>query len=74
MSPRELQSTLHSSFDSGVITGLRPQIYDLFTGASNKADFNDHLLREFNKKVSVCGLPTGLYFAPFDGGLRYIGS
>lgn len=72
MSPRELQSTLHSTFDSGTITGLRPTIYDLSTGAVNKADFNDHLLREYNKKVENCGLPTGLYFAPFDGGLRVL--
>lgn len=73
MSPRQLQQKIHSTFDSGTITGLRPEVNSLRTGASNLADYRDHLLREYNKKADSLGLPTGLYFAPFDGGLRYLG-
>ncbi len=57
-----------------VFESFRTQIITFYNGAISKADFNDHLLREFNKKVRDLGLSSTLYFTPFDGGLRFIGS
>ena len=74
MGPRTLQQKLHSTFDRAVIIGLRPAIDALRIGASNLADFRDHLLREYNKKVYTLRLSAGLFFAPYDGGLRFLGS
>lgn len=76
MSPRQLQQQIHSTFSpSGAIwSGFKTDAVNLYIGASNYADFNDHLFREFNRKVRDLNLPTDLYFMPFDGGLRFIGT
>lgn len=76
MGPRELQNKIHSTFlTSGSIwSGFRSEIVALYGVASNYDDFDNHLLREFNKKVRDLALDTGMYFIPYDGGLRFIGS
>lgn len=76
MSPRILQQQIHSTFSaSGAVwDDFRTQIVDLYNSGTNHVDFNDHLMREFNKKVRDIGLSSDLYFVPYDGGLRFIGS
>jgi hypothetical protein len=39
---------------------------------TNTADINDHLVREFNRRVFNLGL-NSLLIVPFDGGFRYLG-
>ena len=75
MGPRELQQKIHSTFSTGEVVwdGFRSEIVDLYELASGYADFNDHLIREFNRKVYKIG-HTGLAFTPHDGGYRFIGS
>jgi hypothetical protein len=45
-------------------------MYDL---SDSKEDFNDHLIREYNRKIERLNQETGLYISPFDGGFRFIG-
>lgn len=75
--PRHLQSKIHSeaSVASDVWEAYRLEVISLWdNNPTNKSDFNDHLIREFNRKVFNFNLFTGLYFLPFDGGFRFIGS
>lgn len=74
MHPRLLQAEIHSDFStgSGVWVAYRTGIVAM-TGESHQ-DLNDHLIREFNKKIFDLGQPTGLYFVPNDAGLRFIGT
>jgi hypothetical protein len=74
MHPRLLQATIHSDFstDSGVWVDYRSEI-EALSGESHQ-DLNDHLIREFNRKIQDLGQPTGLYFIPNDAGFRFIGS
>jgi len=76
MSPRLLQQQIHSTFATGLATweGFRTDIINLYNSGTNYADFNDHLVREFNKKIRDFNFDSGLYFGPYDGGLRFIGS
>lgn len=76
MSPRTLQSQIHSSYEtgSGAWVAFRTGIVDLYNAASNKADYNDHLIREFNRKISILNQPTGLFIAPYDAGFRFTGT
>jgi hypothetical protein len=46
-------------------------MYDLST---SKVDFNDHLIREYNRKIDGLNQETGLYIVPFDAGFRFIGN
>lgn len=73
--PRRLQSQIHSNFStaSGTWTGFRAQITGFTGSIASKEDFNDHLIREYNKKIITLGQPTGLLFSPYDAGFRYIG-
>jgi hypothetical protein len=75
MSPRILQQKIHSTFstNAAVWEDFRTEITDLYNATTNRVDFNNHLLREFNKKVRDLNLSSDLYFTPFDGGLRFIG-
>jgi hypothetical protein len=76
MSPRILQGKIHSDFstDSSVWISYRAQIADLYAAATATDDFNDHLMREFNRKISILNQSTGLFFTPFDAGFRFVGS
>jgi uncharacterized protein YjbI with pentapeptide repeats len=74
--PRLLQSKFHSDFstDESVWNIYKEEIVDFFSGANDnsKEDYNDHVIREFNRKVINLGLTTGLLFAPFDAGYRFL--
>jgi hypothetical protein len=41
---------------------------------ANRADYRDHLVREFNRKISILNQPTGLFIRPFDDGFRFTGT
>jgi len=75
MGPRNLQSEIHSSYitGSGVWSDYRSQIKTMYDSSSSKEDFNDHLIREYNRKIDRLNQPSGLYITPFDGGFRFIG-
>ena len=73
--PRILQSEIHSNFslDTGVWNNYKTGIIDLYNNIQNKEDFNDHLIREYNRKIDRLNQPTGLFIGPYDAGFRYIG-
>lgn len=74
--PRHLQSKIHSDFSkaSGVWDTYKSEVISLWAnGPANKADFNDHLIREFNRKVIHLGF-NNLSFSPYDAGFRFLGS
>lgn len=75
MGPRYLQSQIHTDYATGsnVWSEYRSQIKSMYDSSSNKEDFNDHLIREYNRKIERLNQQTGLYIAPFDGGFRFIG-
>jgi hypothetical protein len=70
--PRQLQSIIHSERSnlSTVWANYRSEVNALLP--TNTADINDHLVREFNRRVFNLGLNSLLIF-PFDGGFRYLG-
>lgn len=74
MHPRLLQATIHSDFStsSGVWANYRSEIESL--ASESYQDLNDHLIREFNKKIRDLGQSSNLYFTPNDAGLRFLGS
>jgi hypothetical protein len=74
--PRILQSEIHSNFslDTGVWNNYKTGIIDLYNNIQNKEDFNDHLIREYNRKIDRLNQPTGLFIGPYDAGFRYIGN
>jgi hypothetical protein len=74
MQPRILQQKIHSTFSTNeeVWVSFRTEITNSYNSTTNRADFGNHVMREFNKKVRDLGLSSSLYFAPFDGGLRFI--
>jgi hypothetical protein len=74
--PRHLQSIIHSekSHSGSIWSGYNQEIIDLWNSSSAHADFNDHLIREYNRKIDLFNQPTGLFFAPYDAGYRFIGS
>jgi hypothetical protein len=76
MSARILQGKIHSDFSTGVSVwnAYKIQINELYASSSAVDDFNDHLIREFNRKISILNQPTGLFFSPFDAGFRFLGS
>ena len=74
--PRNLQAEIHSDYTTGLAiwSGYRGEIKSLYDAAISKEDFNDHLIREYNKKIERLNQPTGLYVSPFDGGGRFTGN
>jgi hypothetical protein len=75
MEPRYLQSLIHADYsnESNIWSSYRLQIKSIYESSSSKADFNDHLIREYNKKIDRLNQSTSLYILPFDGGFRFIG-
>lgn len=73
MHPRLLQNEIHENFStgSGVWIAFQTGIESLYE--ESHQDLNDHLIREFNKKIRDLGQPSGLYFIPNDAGLRFLG-
>ncbi len=72
----DLKSEIHSDYTTGLATwsGYRGEIKSLYDAATSKEDFNDHLIREYNRKIERLNQPTGLYVSPFDAGRRFTGS
>lgn len=75
MSARVLQQKIHSDFSTGqaVWDAYKTEINDLYNADPNIADFHNHVMREFNRKINVLGISSGLYFSPYDAGFRFIG-
>jgi len=73
--PRFQQAEIHSLVNpsSGDMTGYRATITGLYPLFDTKDDFNDHVLREFNRVAHVSGW-TGMMFSPYDDGFRYVGT
>ena len=76
MGPRFLQSKIHSDYSTGSAnwSEYRDQIKALYDASVSKMDFNDHLIREYNRKIDRLNQEAGLYITPFDGGFRFIGT
>lgn len=75
MGPRYLQSQIHANYSTGssVWSDYRSQIKSIYDSSTSKVDFNDHLIREYNRKIERLNQSTNLYISPFDGGFRFIG-
>jgi hypothetical protein len=75
--PNTLKADIHSSYEtgSGAWQTYRANVTGLFVSNSgaNRADYRDHVIREFNRKISVLNQPTGLFIRPFDDGFRFTG-
>jgi hypothetical protein len=71
--PRHLQSQIHSDFSriSGTWIDYRGQITGLWGSAPNHDDFNNHLIREYNRKINYLNMPSGLYIIPYNAGFSY---
>jgi hypothetical protein len=75
--PNILKADLHASYETGLGTwqNYRVNVTGLFAANSgtNRSDYRDHLIREFNRKISILNQPTGLFIRPFDNGFRFTG-
>ena len=76
MGPRFLQSQIHSDYSTGsnTWTEYRNSIKTMYDSSASKVDFNDHLIREYNRKIDRLNQETGLFISPYDAGYRFIGS
>jgi hypothetical protein len=78
MDARLLQSQIHADYStgSGVWINYRTGVTGLFLSesGSNRADYRDHLIREYNRKISNLNQPTGLFIRPYDNGFRFTGT
>jgi hypothetical protein len=74
--PRHLQSQIHSDFSrvSGTWTAYRAQITGLWGSTINQDDFNNHLIREYNRKIRNLNMPTSIYITPYNAGYSYTGT
>ena len=72
--PRKKQDEIHCNFSttSGDWVSYRAEVTG-FYGTYDSSELNDHVVREFNKKIRDLGMPESLYISPYDDGLRYIG-
>ena len=70
--PRQLQSKIHSDFSSETYKWeiYQAQLQELFDASTETEDFNDHLVREYNRKISRLNQSSFLYIDPYDGGYR----
>ena len=72
--PRLTQSEIHSDFStaSGTWTGYRAEVTGFYNDYPD-SELNDHITREFNKKIRDLNQDESLYISPYDDGLRYTG-
>jgi len=72
--PRLTQSEIHSDFSSASETWseYRAQVIAFYDNYPH-GELNDHITREFNKKIRDLGQAESLYISPYNAGLRYIG-
>jgi hypothetical protein len=72
-----LKTRIHSDFStgSGVWSDYRKEITGAYIddkGAGvNYGDYTNHLIREYNDKITDLNQPSELYIEPFDAGFRY---
>ena len=75
--PNILRADIHSSYatGSGTWQTYRASVTGLFAANSgaNQSDYRDHVIREFNRKISILNQPTGLFISPYDDGFRFTG-
>ena len=76
MGPRQLQSSIHSdySLDSGIWANYKAEIISSYNESISKDDFNDHVIREYNRKIERLNQLSGLFITPYDAGFRFIGN
>ena len=79
--PRKLQAKIHSekSTEFSVWNSLRSEVSGKYVLTENLDDYGNHLIREFNRRISIVNPNNqsnfnGLYFAPYDAGFRFLGS
>ena len=76
--PRTTQDLVHTDYStgSGIWMQYRKDITGLYSsGASPRYDdFDNHLIREYNRKIDGLGQPSGLLLEPYDAGFRYTGT
>ena len=76
--PRHSQSEIHSDFssESAVWANYKELITALFNASQDplKTDFDNHLIREYNRKIHDLGQNDDLFIAPFDSGYRFVGT
>mgnify|MGYP005989810735 CR=1 FL=1 len=72
--PRLTQSEIHSDFSSASETWseYRAQVIAFYDNYPH-SELNDHITREFNKKIRDLNQSESLYISPYNAGLRYIG-
>ena len=72
--PRLSKSEIHSDFSSASETWseYRAQVIAFYDNYPH-SELNDHITREFNKKIRDLGQDESLYISPYNAGLRYIG-
>jgi len=72
--PRQKQDEIHCDFSltSGDWVSYRAEVTG-FYGSYDFSELNDHIVREFNKKIRDLNMPESLYISPYDAGLRYTG-
>jgi len=75
--PRHLQSEIHSDFSSqsGVWDNYKDLVLGLYSASTDplKTDFDNHLIREYNRKIDNLGQNVSLFITPFDAGYRFVG-
>ncbi len=75
--PNTLKADIHSSYETGAATwqSYRESVTGLFAAnsGSNQSDYRDHVIREFNRKISILNQATGLFISPYDNGFRFTG-
>lgn len=76
MGPRYLQAQIHADYATGLSawSDYRSQIKSMYDLSDLKEDFNDHLIREYNRKINTLNQSTSLYISPFDAGFRFTGN
>jgi hypothetical protein len=76
MDARQLQGKIHMSFskEATVWYAFGQLIYDLYYVSPYEADGDDHLIREFNRKIDLLGINTAYSFRPMDSGFRFKGT
>jgi hypothetical protein len=74
MNPRFLQSKIHSekSSSQSVWNDYFTEVVNEYSAAVSLEDFNDHLIREFNRRVYNLGFYS-LLITPYDAGFRLRG-
>ena len=74
--PRHLQSEIHSDFssESDVWSNYRTLVLSLYNASTDplKTDFDNHLIREYNRKIHNLGQNSNLFITPYDAGYRFV--